>query len=179
MIEAIKHIRKLAWSDLNKKIIVKLHPKEKHTGIYEDIFGRENYGTRWAYSNLHPFVIGSRCDFAIAFYSGVVVDMIAMDVPSIELMDLRGIPKFDHKDSLRDQNGEPVFEYRYNDLALGASDYPSLKREAAKIQTSREEVLQMLRKSYQEHYKTKPGVTAEIAKEILSKISDPELIEAE
>mgnify|MGYP006274957987 CR=1 FL=1 len=173
MKKALQHIRRLAWTDLDKKIVVKLHPKERKTGIYEKVFGVENYGSRWVYSNMHPLVLGARCDFAIAFYSGVVVDMIAMNVPSIELMDLRGLPKFDNEDSLRDSNDEPVFEYRYNDLALGASDYESLKKEASKILSEREKVMSLLRKNYNKHYKTKPGVTTQIASEILSKTSIP------
>jgi hypothetical protein len=175
MVQMLKHIRKLAWRDLNKKIIVKLHPKEKKTGIYEDVFGEENYGTGWAYSNLHPFVLGSRCDFAIAFYSGVVVDMIAMDVPSIELINLTGLPKYDNADSLRDSNGVPVFEYSFNDLALGACDYTSLKRQASRILTDRNSVMQKLKNSYWNHYRTEPGVTYSIANEVLTvRNIDPE-----
>lgn len=164
---ALQHIKKLAWEDLNKKIIVKLHPKEKVTGIYEEVFGEENYGQKWAYSGLHPFVLGSRCSFAIAFYSGVVIDMIAMDVPTIELLDLRGLPNYDNEKALRDEHGNPVFEYRYNTLTLGANEYEDLKTQTDRILNDRETVLRDLKKSYLEHYRQKENVNLMIAEQIL------------
>lgn len=167
MQKALQHIKKLAWEDLNKKLVVKLHPKETVTGIYEEVFGKENYGEKWFYSDLHPFVLGNQCIFAIAFYSGVVIDMIAMDVPTIELLDLRELPNYDKEEALRDENGDPVFEYRYNHLTLGANDYNDLKIQAMRILNDREGVMEKLNKSYLEHYRGKENVNLLIAEQIL------------
>ena len=92
-----------------KNIVIKLHPKERREGIYEEVFGTETYGYNWVYSDNHPFVLAEYSDFAISFYSGVVIDMLALGIPTIEYLDLRGIPEYDNDESLRDKMDHPVF----------------------------------------------------------------------
>lgn len=167
MEKSLRAIRKLAWEDLDKKIVVKLHPKENVTGIYEEVFGKENYGSMWIYSNAHPLTLGSRCCFAIAFYSGVVIDMIAIDIPTIELLDLRNLKNYDNDESLRDENGDPVFVYRYNNLTLGANDYEDLKKQTNLILNHRKEVMKSLKDGYLKFYKTSENVRNRIATDIL------------
>ena len=146
--KALADIKRLAWDDLNKKIVVKLHPKEKMEGLYEEVFGKSSYGEKWHYSNAHPFILGQKCTFAISFFSGVPVDLIVLDVPTIELLDLRGIPEFDNKDALRDQKGNPVFMYRYYGLVLGANDYEDLKFQAERLIKDRPIIQKELRDKY-------------------------------
>jgi hypothetical protein len=165
---ALEHIRRLAWEDLDKKIVIKLHPKENDRDIFNEVFGLENYRNKWEFSNKHPLILGSRCDFAIALFSGVVIDMIALGVSPIELLDLRGIPRYDHESALRDERGNPVFELRYNGLTLGACNYKELREEVDRIQTDRDEVLSVLKKKYDQYYQTKRGVNDRIAREIIS-----------
>lgn len=167
MEKSLEHIKKLAWDYLDKKLVVKLHPKEKVTGIYEEVFGEENYGSKWVYSNAHPLILGSRCSFAIAFYSGVVVDMTAIEIPTIELLDLRGIKGYDDDEALRDENGDPVFEYRFNDLTLGANDYEDLKKQTDRILNNRPEVMKYLKEGYLKFYETSENVRNRIATDIL------------
>ncbi len=42
--KALKDIKRLAWNDLNKNVVVKLHPKERKEGLYEEVFGTDTYG---------------------------------------------------------------------------------------------------------------------------------------
>ncbi len=147
-IQAINDIKKLAFEDLNLRIVVKLHPKEQNHGLYEDILGKNAYGIQWIYSNEHPFILGSRCAFSISFFSGVVIDMAALKVPAIELLDLRGLGKFDNANSLRDNRGEPVLDYRYMDIVLGASNYSQLKTHANYVINNRTEVVNKFYKKY-------------------------------
>lgn len=167
MEKSLRNIKKLAWEYLDKKLVVKLHPKEKVTGIYEEVFGKENYGTKWVYSNAHPLILGSQCSFAIAFYSGVVVDMTAIDIPTIELLDLRGLNNYDDDEALRDENGDPVFEYRFNNLTLGANDYDDLKKQTDRIINEREKVMKYLKQGYLKFYETSENVRKKIATDIL------------
>lgn len=165
--KALESIKQLAWNDLKKNIVVKLHPKERKEGLYEKVFGTETYGDKWVYSDLHPFVLGKESVFAISFYSGVVIDMLALGVPTIEYLDLRGIPECDNNESLRDKTGHPVFSYRYLDLVLGASDYNQMKTHAMEIINHRETVLFRLQSKYNELFPQIKNINDKIAKDIL------------
>jgi hypothetical protein len=169
--KALKAIKRLAWIDLKKKIVVKLHPKERKEGLYEEVFGTDTYGDKWVYSDLHPFVLGKECALAISFYSGVVIDMVALGVPTIEYLDLRGIPECDNDESLRDKMDHPVFSYRYLDLVLGASDYDQMKAHAMEIMNDRETVLSRLQAKYNELFPKIENVNGKIAMDILSIVS--------
>jgi hypothetical protein len=135
------------------------------------VFGTDTYGDKWVYSDLHPFVLGKESTFAISFYSGVVIDMVALGVPTIEYLDLRGIPECDNNESLRDKNGHPVFSYRFLDLVLGASDYDQMKAHAMEILSDRETVLSRLQAKYNELFPQIENVNGKIAQDILSYIS--------
>lgn len=165
--KALEDIKRLAWNDLKKNIVVKLHPKEIKEGIYEEVFGTENYGKKWVYSDLHPFILGKESDFAISFYSGVAIDMLALGVPTIEYLDLRGIPEFDNYDSLRDKNNDPVFSYRYLNLVLGASDYQMMKAHVMEIINDRNTVLSKLQSKYSELFPVIENINDKIAQDIL------------
>ena len=166
--KALENIKRLAWNDLNKNIVIKLHPKEKKEGIYEEVFGTESYGDKWVYSDLHPFVLGKESAFAISFYSGVPVDMLALGVPTIEYLDLRGIPEYDNDESLRDKIGHPCFSYRYLNLVLGASDYHQLKAHALEILNDRETVISRLQAKYNELFPQIDNVNDKITQDILN-----------
>ena len=151
-IQAIKDIRKLAFDDLGLKIIVKLHPKEHSSGLYEKILGKDNYGIKWKLSSAHPFLLGKRCTFAITLFSGVSVDMAALNVPTIECLNLHGLKKFDNEDSLKDKNGVSVLEFRHMKIVLGSSNYEQLKIQANYIMNNRSVVINKFYKRYCELY---------------------------
>ena len=148
--------------------MVKLHPKERKEGLYEEVFGAETYGDKWVYSDLHPFVLGKESAFAISFYSGVAIDMLALGVPTIEYLDLRGISEFDNRESLRDKYGHPVFSYRYLELVLGASNYDQIKAHAMEIMKDREAVLSRLQAKYNQLFPKIENINDKIAQDILN-----------
>ena len=168
--QAIEDIARVA-SELGMKIVVKLHPNEHPDGLYEDVFGRDAYGKGWVYSNLHPFVLGSKCAFAVTFHSGVAVDMLALGTPVIERLDLRGIPWLDHSEGLRDEQGEPISTYRYWGLVLGASNYSQLKRHADACIHDRERVMSQLGSRYRELFSAVQHPAAMIAQDVLASCS--------
>tara|TARA_Y100001958_G_C21248715_1_gene581900 strand:- start:21613 stop:22983 length:1371 start_codon:yes stop_codon:yes gene_type:complete len=169
--KALEDIKRLAWKDLKKNIIIKLHPKERKEGIYEEVFGTDTYGYNWVYSDNHPFVLAEDSDFAISFYSGVVIDMLALGIPTIEYLDLRGIPEYDNDESLRDKMDHPVFSYRYLNLVLGTSNYEMMRAHAKEIMNNRENVLYKLQKKYNELFPTIKNINNKIAQDILD-VSD-------
>ena len=168
--QAIEDIVRVA-SELGMKIVVKLHPKENPDGLYEDMCGRDAYGKGRVYSNLHSFVLGSKCAFAVTFYSGVAVDMLALGTPVIERLDLRGLPGFDHSEALRDKHGEPILNYRYWGLVLGASDYSRLKRHADACIHDRERVMNQLVSRYRKLFSTVQHPAAIIAQDVFTSCS--------
>jgi len=169
---SIQIIKNIALNKLNAKIVIKLHPKEIKSGLYEDVLGEDNYGKTWTYSNAHPFTIGSKCMFAVSYYSGVPIDLIAMDVPTIELLDLRGIDKYERLENRKDKNGAPMLYFRYNNLVLGASTQKEFFDQADKILSNRNEVNTWLRKSYERIYKNPEGSIQRTVDIIIRKISN-------
>lgn len=168
--KAIEAIKTLAWHDLNKKLVVKLHPNEKNEGLYEEILGAGNLGDKWFYSNLHPLILGRKCVFAVCFYSGVAIDMTALGVPTIEIFDVRGLSKYDNKNSLRDEHGSPVRVLRYMNLVLGANDYDQMKAHALEIINNRQQVVNRLQTTYDNLFPRIKNVNDYIADDILSVI---------
>ncbi len=147
-IQAIKDIKELAFNNLALRLVIKLHPKEQDYKIYENVLGKDTYETQWRFSNDHPFLLSKKCIFAIAFFSGVVIDMAALKVPAIEFLNMRGLKKFDNENSLRDESGEPVLEYRYSGIVLGASDYEQLSNQATHVMENRTIITNMFYKRY-------------------------------
>jgi hypothetical protein len=147
-LEDIKEISK----KLNKKILIKIHPKERKgnlgDGLYESVFGLKNYGVNWEYTDLHAYILGRNCCFAISFYSGVSLDMTAIGVPVIEYLNLKDIPKYDNKNSLRDSDGNPVFSFRYLGVVLGVNNRPELDKSVSSILLDRSLIVKQLLNKY-------------------------------
>lgn len=120
-IKAIKDLLKSA-EKYDLPIVVKRHPKEHLDGTYEEVFGVKDLGIKWHLSDAHWFELAEGCVFAMAFFSSVPVDLIIFGVPVIEYLNLKGLPGFDTQDSLRDDEGNPVFSYRYLGLVYGADN---------------------------------------------------------
>lgn len=163
--KAIEAIQRVAM-EYDLPVIVKLHPKEKRNGTFERVFGLENYGSTWAYSNAHPYVLAKNCAFAVVFISSVTLDMVKMGVPVIEILDLRGLKAYDNDTALRDQVGDPVKIKRYLGLVLGASDYTQLKKHVDDIMTDRQKVVDKLQLKYAEYFNQTPHINEIIANEI-------------
>ena len=94
-VESVKNIKKIFIDRLGMKVVIKAHPNEIHErvftnkkeNVYEDVFGLDNYGITWIYSNMHVFALGKGKRLAISFNTGVVIDMIAMGVPCVEYIE--------------------------------------------------------------------------------------------
>ncbi len=139
--QAIEDIKKVIIDEMKLKLVIKKHPKEPDDGLFEEILGKESYGQTWLVSNLHPFILGNTAQFALSFYSGVCVDMLALGKSTIEYLDLRNLKGYDEDDSIRDKDGIPCLSYRYLGLVLGASDENSLREKVQSILTKPQENL--------------------------------------
>lgn len=169
-LEYIKEIKKI--SELYKcKVVIKLHPKEIQDNTFDNILGSENYGKTWCYSSAHPYFLGKYCKFAISFYSGVPIDMIMLGTPTIERLNLGGIQKYDLQTTLIDDlTGEPITEYRYFGLVLGASTYEQMLYHVEQIYQNREIVLRQLQNKYLEIFSYTDNINNIISDEIYKTI---------
>jgi len=156
------------------KLIVKPHPKENIDGIdgdlYKNTLGIENYGEKWIYSHRHPLALGKKALFAISFFSGVVIDMLAIKKLTIEYLNLENLPLYDNDNSLRDEYGKPVFQYRYVKLVLGASNKLDLEQHVESILSKNKDTLLPLYSRYNDYYKISGSASEVIANDIFKKI---------
>ena len=128
--KALEDIKKIIIQERKFKIIIKTHFKSKDINIYSEVFGKENFNETWSFSDDHQFNLGAISKFTITFYSSICIDMLRLGIPNIEYLDLRGLKNFDNEQSLRDNNNNPVFDYRYNDVVIPAQDLQSLRKAA-------------------------------------------------
>ena len=160
--EYLVAIREVVCKELGLELIIKTHPNAGDETVYQDVFGDEE-GVCWAVEGRHPLVLGANCIFGISFYSGVPMDLLRLGVPTIEYLDLSGIPDYDNPDSMRSEDGEAILVYRKHGLVLGASTREQLKIQIQRILTERALVLQELNEAYRMLYEVKPDVTSEMA----------------
>jgi len=155
--EALRNIQKLA-EELHSKIVVRLHPTERvqNDGLYEEVFGEASRGETWMYSSSHPFMIGKGSLFAITFYSGVAVDMLALGVPTIQMVDLES----------RGKTGA-IMEYKKKGLVLGADNYEELKQQALRVMKEKDAVMRQLMPSYNEYFRPVGNPIQTIANDIV------------
>ena len=163
---ALEDIRKLAFEDLDCKVVVKLHPTERvaknKDTLYEEVFGRDTYGKQWIYSSVHPFALGNKSLFAVVFYSGVAVDMIALGVVPIERLEVDTAPE------LAEATREMIKDYRKRGLVLPAENYEDLKRHALAIIKNKEAVLERLKPGYKEFFGTTEDPIKLVADDIVA-----------
>ena len=171
-LKALHDINDIVCNKYKLKLVIKTHPKESiDEGLYMEAFGMENYGKTWIYSDSHPFILGKKSIFCITFYSGVIMDMLAINKPTIEYLDLKGLSEYDNSNALRDDDGNPVFQYRYTNLVLGASSKVEFEIHVDSILDNFEKVLSPLRSNYEELFFSSSEASIKVADSILKKIS--------
>ena len=164
-LEFLKMIKKIAIK-YQFSVVIKLHPTENDSNLYNQIFESGEQKINWKLSNNHPLSLDKNCELAISYYSGVPLDLLHLGIPTIELSNFVGINRDDHKDSLRNSRGEAVREYRYLNLVLGASSYDELEKHVIEILKNKEEVLEKLKSNYSKYFPLTRDVNNIIASEI-------------
>jgi CDP-glycerol glycerophosphotransferase (TagB/SpsB family) len=174
--KALKDIYNVVCKKHKLKLVVKTHPKEHIDGIdghiYMDALGKENYGKTWIYSDNHPFILGKKAIFSISFYSGVILDMLAINKPTIEYLDMKDLEAYDNSNSLRDDEGNPVLNYRSAKLVLGASSKLELERHVESILNKYEATMLPLASMYEYCFEPLNGASKMVADDIYKKIND-------
>ena len=172
--EALRNIYNTICAKYKLKLVVKTHPKESLDGvdgeIYKSALGLENYGKDWIFSNNHPFVLGKKAIFCISFYSGVVIDMLALKKPTIEYLNLNGLELYDNSNSLRDKNKNSVFAYSYTNLVFGARCKQDFDLHVESILTQYNAQVDRVILNYKNFYRPFDGSSKMICDDILKKL---------
>jgi len=160
------------------KLIVKLHPKENLNGfdgdIYRRVLGLNNYGKTWEFSDRHPLILGQDALFSISFYSGVVLDMLALDKPTIEYLDLRDLKSYKGNDILIDKHGNKTFQYRFVELVLGVDSNLALEKAVESVINHYDKTLSPLKSKYINYFNPFNNSSKKIADDILSRANKME-----
>ena len=172
--QAVHDVKKLA-ARLGCKILVRLHPLEgdEDRSIFDSVLGREPYGEVWSYTTKPALVAGRGALFAITFFSSVAVDMLAIDVPVIELCDFSDLTK--SQNLVRDHHGHLTSVYQQTGLVCGAANYPQLEAHALQILADRNGVLEELKSAYEKVYANPEQGVDVIANDILEALVGSEV----
>ena len=170
VLEALSNIKKVICDEFNRKIIIKLHPKESmlEKSVYTQAFGLDDYGKKWIYSDRHPLYLAEKCKYGISFYSGVPLDLLAYRKATIEYLDLRGLKAYDNENSLRDECGDPVFSERFAGLVLGASSYEQFRAHVFDLENNNEDVVDQLVEKYKAYFESTEGAIDNVLSDIFS-----------
>jgi hypothetical protein len=165
-VETLKNIKNIFVDRLHMRVIIKLHPNEKKESmyfnkeekIYKDIFGLDNYGLTWIYSDIHIFALGKGKKLAISLFTGVALDVIAMGIPCVEYID--------KLNNLKEGGGktEQFVKYGFID---GVSSYQGLCAYVEKWISNPNQISAASINTYMKYFQVPSDILDKIATEIL------------
>ncbi len=120
----LKILAKLILNYPELKLAIKLHPKEDSIigkKLYFKYLGKKNYNKTWSFTNVYPLVAGYQCKFAVTVYSGLAIDMLLVQKPVIELVNLNKTSLSEHEYFI-DKNNNKISGLNFYNLVYGALD---------------------------------------------------------
>ena len=152
-VAALRALHTVAWEVHGLPLVLRTHPKEHEDGTLAEALPASGEGISWSRSRAHPFHLATRSELAVTFFSGVAVDLVALGVPVVELLDVRGIAAYDGPDAPRDARGRPRFgPYRRDGLVIPADDADDLRAVFARIAEDRDGTLSGLRAAMDDRF---------------------------
>jgi hypothetical protein len=87
----LRDLKRIFIDKLHMRIVIKLHPtedkqrlfKHKFDSIYEDVFGKSDYGLTWIYSNIHALGLCKGKELVVSLGGSIAYDVIALGVPCV------------------------------------------------------------------------------------------------
>ena len=145
-VDALRVIHRVAWQEHGLPLVLRLHPKELDEGVVAEALPAADRDVAWALSRAHPFHLAQRSAIGITFLSGVGVDLVALGVPVLQFLDIRGLSPAEVPPSAWDADGQPMFgPYARDGLVHHAHDIAGVRRFVELALTDRESVLAPLR----------------------------------
>ena len=168
-VAALRALHQVAWREHGLPLVLRTHPKEHEDGTLADAFPAEEEGVSWALSRAHPFHLATRSRLGVTFLSGVSVDLVALGVPVVELLDVRGLPEHDRPDARRDADGRVLFgPYRRDALVIAADGVEDLRVALAAITADRGASLAPLTRAFRARFADPGGATERLLRRVLS-----------
>ncbi len=168
-VAALRALHQVAWREHGLPLVLRTHPKEHEDGTLADAFPAEEEGVSWALSRAHPFHLATRSRLGVTFLSGVSVDLVALGVPVVELLDVRGLPEHDRPDARRDADGRVLFgPYRRDALVIAADGVEDLRVALAAITADRGASLTPLTRAFRARFADPGGATERLLRRVLS-----------
>ena len=165
----LRAIHRVVCEERGLRLVVTLHPKEVDGREVREALPPEGEGRTWWLSEQHPLELAAGLRFAVSFSSGVAVDLLSADVPTIELQDVTGASAYDGPDALRDAQGRVLrTSERRHGLVLPADDEDDLRAQVARILDAPDATLAELRAAYRARYADPTGAVATILADIES-----------
>jgi hypothetical protein len=168
-VRALRDLHRVACDELGLRLVIKPHPKEGDDGSVAAALPADGEGVTWERSGAHPFHLAAGAHAAVAFHSGLVVDLVDLGVPVIELIDVRGLPEHDGPDAVRDEHGRPAFSaFRRAGMVLAAEGIDELRQHLGRIAEDREGVVAALRAARCRAFARVPDAVARIRDDLLA-----------
>ena len=165
----LQAIHRVVCEEFGLRLVVTRHPKERDERALREGLPADAEGRTWWLSEQHPLELAAGLRFAVSFSSGVAVDLLSADVPTIELQDVTGASAYDGPDALRDAQGRVLrTSERRHGLVLPADDEDDLRAQVARILDAPEATLDGLRAAYRTRYADPTGAVATILADIES-----------
>ena len=166
-VEQLRAIHRVICEQEGLRLLVSTHPKERDDGTLQRGLPPSEEGRTWCFTNAHPLVLAPQIDFAIAFSSGVALDLLVSGTPTIEFQDVSGASAYDGPDALRDAEGRILrTAQRMGGLVLPADDEPDLARQVSRIRTQRQAVVAELTDAYRSLYASPVGAVGRILRDM-------------
>ena len=163
-VAALEALHTVAWEEHGLPLVLRTHPKEAEDGTLAAALPASGEGVSWARSRAHPFHLAEGAWAAVTFFSGVAVDLVALGVPVVELLDVRGLAPYDGPASARDGRGRPAFgPYRRDGLVLPADDVDDLRELFGRIAVGRDDVVAGLRTAVRARFAEPTGGAERVA----------------
>ena len=97
--------------------------------------------------------------------------MLAINKPTIEYLNLKGLESYDNANSLKDDKGESVLQYRSANMVLGASSKVDLDKHVETILKKYKETTSTLSSVYKQKFKPFNGASQMVVDDICKKIN--------
>lgn len=171
-IEAIQAFREVLMNRYGYGLVIKLHPKERSDDAYEHELGVSNYGKSWVFSSEHALIVGRHADFAVCFGSGIPVDLLYVDVPSIEWLELQNVEHIENDFYMRLPDGGSISTYQQHGHVYGVSSRKEFERGVALMRHDKQKVLEALQERASKTFGNQRDSSDAIARDLLGLTSE-------
>ncbi len=159
-VAALRALRTVAWEEHGLPLVLRTHPKEHEDGTLAEALPAGEEGRSWVRSRAHPLHLASHSTVGVTFLSGVALDLVALGVPVIELLDVRGLAAYDTPDAPRDDRGRSLFgPYRRDGLVFPADGIEDLRATFTHVLADRDAAVRTLQTAMGSRFVRPTGAT--------------------